>query len=276
MDGVLFTGGAPAGLAIHRALAGQPEKILALELGGNNPLIAWDVANVQAAARIVVLSAFVSAGQRCTCARRLIVPADERGKAILNAVLDAIARLRVGSPDAQPQPFMGPLISPAAASEVLAQQAALIARGAQALIACAAAETLGPAYLTPGLIDVTNAAGRPDAEIFGPLLQVICVADFETALREANATRFGLAAGLISDSPALFERFSDEIRAGVVNWNRQTTGASGAAPFGGVGLSGNHRPAGFYAADYCAWPMANLIAEGPLAAADAAPGLDDE
>jgi succinylglutamic semialdehyde dehydrogenase len=93
---------------------------------------------------------------------------------------------------------------------------------------------------------------------------VIRVADFDAAIEEANATKFGLAAGLISDDPALFERFATDVRAGVLNWNRQTTGASGAAPFGGVGKSGNHRAAGFYAADYSAWPMASLIAPGAV------------
>jgi succinylglutamic semialdehyde dehydrogenase len=107
------------------------------------------------------------------------------------------------------------------------------------------------------LIDVTGIASRKDEEVFGPLLQVIRVADFDAALEEANNTKFGLAAGLISDSAELFATFEAEVRAGVLNWNRQTTGASGSAPFGGVGQSGNHRPAGYYAADYAAWPMAS-------------------
>ncbi|MDP3494637.1 MAG: aldehyde dehydrogenase family protein, partial [Hyphomonadaceae bacterium] len=121
---------------------------------------------------------------------------------------------------------------------------------------------VGAAFLSPGLIDVTAINGRKDEEVFGPLLQVIRVADFDAALDEANNTKFGLAAGLISDDPDLFARFESDVRAGVLNWNRQTTGASGAAPFGGVGQSGNHRPAGYYAADYSAWPMASLIAAG--------------
>jgi succinylglutamic semialdehyde dehydrogenase len=123
---------------------------------------------------------------------------------------------------------------------------------------------LGPAFVSPGVIDVTGVNARKDEEVFGPLLQVIRVADFDAALDEANNTRFGLAAGLISDEADLFARFETEVRAGVLNWNRQTTGASGAAPFGGVGQSGNHRPAGYYAADYSAWPMASLIAPGAV------------
>ena len=117
-------------------------------------------------------------------------------------------------------------------------------------------------FLTPGLIDVTGLS-VPDVEHFGPLLQVIRVPDWKTAMRTANATRFGLAAGLLSDDEALYRRFWSEARAGIVNWNRPTTGASATAPFGGPGLSGNHRPSAYYAADYCAFPVASLEADRP-------------
>lgn len=261
--GVLFTGGVPAGRAIHAALGGKPEKILALELGGNSPLIVWDAGDLAAAARLIAKSAYITSGQRCTCSRRLIVPSGSEGDEILAALAALIDRIVVGPPDADPQPFMGALISPRAADAVLAAQDALVEGGG---VAMRRVERLsaGPAFLSPGLIDVTAVAGRRDEEVFGPMLQVIRAADFDAAIDEANNTRFGLAAGLISDDGELWDRFSQEIRAGVVNWNRQTTGASGAAPFGGVGMSGNHRPAGYYAADYSAWPMASLVAAGAV------------
>jgi succinylglutamic semialdehyde dehydrogenase len=115
--------------------------------------------------------------------------------------------------------------------------------------------------LSPGLMDVTAITDRPDVELFGPLLQLIRVPDFSAAIVEANRTAYGLAAGLLSDRRELYERFVREIRAGVVNWNRPTTGASGKLPFGGVGLSGNHRPSGYFAVDYCAYPVASLESE---------------
>ena len=272
VDGILFTGGVPAGRAIHRALAGRPEKIVALELGGNNPLVVWDASDLDAAARIIIKSAYITSGQRCTCARRLIVRSGAHGDAAIAALTHAIDRIVVGQPDAVSQPFIGPLISEKAADAVIAAQAEWLGAGGIAL-----RETrrlsLGPAFLSPGLIDVTAINNRKDEEIFGPLLQVIRVPDFDAALEEANRTKFGLAAGLISDDEQLFERFEAEVRAGVLNWNRQTTGASGAAPFGGVGQSGNHRPAGYYAADYSAWPMASLIAPGPVKDDEAITGL---
>lgn len=263
VDGILFTGGVPAGRAIHRALGGKPEKIVALELGGNNPLVVWDAADLDAAARLVVKSAYITSGQRCTCSRRLIVKSGPDGDRVLEAVAKLTDRLIVGLPNGQPQPFMGPVISVRAADAILASQAEWLRAGGMVLREAKRLD-IGPAFVSPGLIDVTAVNARKDEEVFGPLLQVIRVADFDAALDEANNTRFGLAAGLISDDASLFERFESEVRAGVLNWNRQTTGASGAAPFGGVGQSGNHRPAGYYAADYSAWPMASLVAAGAV------------
>jgi succinylglutamic semialdehyde dehydrogenase len=263
VDGVLFTGGVPAGRAIHRALGGRPEKIVALELGGNNPLVVWDVADREAAARLIVKSAYITSGQRCTCSRRLIVKSGTDGDRVLDAVVQLLDRLVVGMPDEEPQPFMGPVVSARAADAILKSQAEWLRAGGVALRESKLLN-IGPAFVSPGLIDVTAINARKDEEVFGPLLQVIRVPDFEAALEEANNTRFGLAAGLISDDAKLFARFEAEVRAGVLNWNRQTTGASGAAPFGGVGQSGNHRPAGYYAADYSAWPMASLVAAGAV------------
>ncbi|MEM1381275.1 MAG: succinylglutamate-semialdehyde dehydrogenase [Pseudomonadota bacterium] len=271
VNGVLFTGGVPAGRAIHQALAGRPDVILALELGGNNPIVAWDVAALDDAAQIIIRSAYITTGQRCTCARRLIVQDGPAGERIVDAVRAMIPQLTIGQPDADPAPFMGPLISEDSASRALLEQEKLIAAGAKPLVKMERADA-GLAFVTPGLLDVTGMENDPDEEVFAPLLKVIRVATFDEALAAANATRFGLAASLLSDNAALWSRFDAEIRAGIVNWNRQTTGASGALPFGGPGLSGNHRPAGSYAADFCAWPMASMLAEGPLSDDQGIPG----
>jgi succinylglutamic semialdehyde dehydrogenase len=131
----------------------------------------------------------------------------------------------------------------------------------------------GAALLTPGIIDVTAVAERQDEEFFGPLLQVIRYADFDAAIAEANATEFGLAAGLLSDSKARYEQFWLESRAGIVNWNKQLTGAASTAPFGGVGASGNHRASAYYAADYCAYPVASLETESVSLPATLSPGV---
>ncbi|GGN61788.1 N-succinylglutamate 5-semialdehyde dehydrogenase [Novosphingobium indicum] len=258
IDGLLFTGSAKAGAHFRHMFADRPDVILALELGGNNPLVAWD-GDVEEAASVVVQSAFVTTGQRCSCARRLIVPDNEFGTALAEAV-DALAgKLAIGAWDETPEPYMGPLISDAAAAGAKAQVEALIGHGAKVIRPFTGIEGRSDAFVTPAILDVTG-VGVPDEEIFAPVLQVRRVGDFDAALAAANHTRFGLSAGLISADDALWERFIHECRAGVVNRNRPTTGAAGSMPFGGLGDSGNHRPSAYYAADYCAYPVASFEA----------------
>ena len=259
IDGLLFTGSARTGLALNRQFAGHPEKILALEMGGNNPIVAWDAPDVDAAATIVVQSAFLSAGQRCTATRRLIVE-DGKGEALVAAVLALAGRAIVDHPHADPAPFMGPVIDNEAADGLTESFLALLMRGGRVLRHLERPDPERP-FLLPAVIDVTDVSDRPDLELFGPVLQIVRVPDFDAAIREANATRYGLAASLLSQTPQLYDRFWAGVRAGVINWNRPTNGAPSNAPFGGVGWSGNHRPSAFYAADYCAYPVVSNEAE---------------
>lgn len=273
LDGLFFTGSARTGLWLAEKFARTPEKILALELGGNNPLVVWPPGNVRAAALLTVQSAFLTAGQRCTCARRLVVPTGPAGDEFMACLLALVRTLRTGAYTDRPEPFMGPVISAAAADRVLGAQRALLDRGATALIEARSLRP-GTGLVSPGLVDVTAVTPREDEEIFGPLLQVIRVPDFAAAITEANATRYGLAAGLIAEDPTLYDRFRHEVRAGLINWNQQLTGASGAAPFGGVGRSGNHRPSAFFAADYCAYPVASIEVPELKLPASLPPGLE--
>ncbi|MDP1736552.1 MAG: succinylglutamate-semialdehyde dehydrogenase [Caulobacter sp.] len=260
IDGLLFTGSAAAGSHFRRVFADRPDVILALELGGNNPLVVWDVTDPEAAAALVIQSAFITTGQRCSCARRLIVPEGHEGEAVVEAVAALSDRLVAGAWNSDPEPFMGPLISARAGR--MAREAAGLFEGT-VIRAARAIDGLSEAFITPGIIDVSHHE-TPDEEIFAPVLQVRRAATFDGALALANATRYGLSAGLISDDPARWERFLQRIRAGVVNWNRPTTGAAGSAPFGGLGASGNHRPSAYYAADYCAYPVASFEADAVL------------
>jgi succinylglutamic semialdehyde dehydrogenase len=253
IDGLLFTGSARAGAALHKQFADTPQKMLALELGGNNPLVVWHAKDISAAATIAVQSAYLTAGQRCTAARRLVVEDGKEGP-LLDAIGALVDQIIVDHPFADPQPFMGPVIDNAAADHVQEQWLELMMKGGKPLRRLDRPFEERP-YLTPALIDVTDVRDRPDEEIFGPVLQVIRVKDFDAALDEANNTRFGLAASLIGGTPELYDKFWANVRAGVINWNKPTNGAPSSAPFGGVGISGNHRPSAFYAADYCAYPV---------------------
>ncbi|MGH8481306.1 MAG: succinylglutamate-semialdehyde dehydrogenase, partial [Nevskiaceae bacterium] len=272
LDGLFFTGSPRVGQLLHRQFAEHPGKILALEMGGNNPLVVGTVADTRAAVHEIVQSAFLSSGQRCTCARRLFVPRGGAGDALVEALATATGRIRVGAWNDEPAPFMGPLISPAAAEALLAAQRRLGDLGGRVVVAARQFER-GAAFVSPGLIDVSGVAELPDEEYFGPLLSLVRTDSLEDAIRRANATRYGLSAGLLSDRREDWELFFRRIRAGVVNWNRQTTGASSAAPFGGVGASGNHRPSAFYAADYCAYPVASVEVPKLLLPDKLSPGL---
>lgn len=263
IDGVLFTGSAQAGIAINKKLAGNPGKILALEMGGNNPIVLWDTPKLADAAVLVIQSAFTTAGQRCTAARRLIVKSS-----LYDAAIEEVKRLAdriiTGAPFDDPQPFMGPVIDNQSADQLTDSFMYFLSHGGKPIKHMRRPDENLP-FLHPGIIDVTGIEKRPDVELFGPLLQVIRVEDFDEAIAEANNTRFGLSASLLGGRPEDYNRFWANIRAGIVNWNRPTNGASSAAPFGGIGLSGNHRPAAFYAADYCAYPVASTEIEQPRA-----------
>jgi succinylglutamic semialdehyde dehydrogenase len=272
LDGVLFTGSCQTGVALHKQFGGQPGKMLALEMGGNNPLVVWDVVDVDAAVHHAVMSAFISAGQRCTCARRLIVQDTPAGAAFVKRLVEVAATLTVGPSNADPQPFMGPVVSNAVAAMLVQAQADMVAKGGVTLLQMRQPDA-NAGFVTAGIVDVTAAKGIPDEEWFGPLLQVIRVADFDTAIKVANATEFGLAAALLSNDEALWKRFSEQARAGIVNWNRPTTGAASSAPFGGIGKSGNHRPSAYYAADYCAYPVASIETSELAMPAKLSPGL---
>ncbi len=263
VDGVLFTGSAQAGIAINRKLAANPGKIVALEMGGNNPIVVIDTPKVRDAAVLIIQSAFTTAGQRCTAARRLVV-VDSMYDTLMAELLPMAKKLIVGEPFADPQPFMGPVIDNESAERLMESFLTLLTAGGKALLPMRRTDPDKP-FLTPGIIDTTDIPDRPDVELFGPVLQVIRVPDFDAGIAEANNTRFGLSASLIGGSPDDYGRFWANIRAGIINWNRPTNGASSSAPFGGIGLSGNHRPAAYYAADYCAYPVASTEMDQPRA-----------
>ena len=257
INGLLFTGSEHTGRMFHRYFAGRPEVILALEMGGNNPLIIWEPTDVEAATDIAIQSAYLTTGQRCSCARRLILPKGRFGDQVVESIAERARHLAVG-PWNDDTAFMGPLVSAHAAAQAVTFQNKLIAEGARAILPLEQKdENLG--FVSPGLIDMSGAAPM-DEEMFGPLLQVYRAGDLDQAIALANATRFGLAGGLVCDDLPTWELVKSRLRAGILNLNKPTVGASGQMPFGGPGASGNFRPGAYYAADYCAWPQASQVA----------------
>ena len=257
IQGVYFTGSYHTGVSINKQLSHRPDVILALEMGGNNPLVIDKLKDLDAAVYNALLSTFITAGQRCTCARRMMIPDTNEGDQFLSLFLKAATSLKVGSFANQPQPFMGPVISHKHALSHLDAQEKLLQMGGVSLLSMRLlAENTG--LLSPGVMDMSAVKNAPDEEIFAPFVQIYRSHDFEHALKLANQTRYGLSAGLFSDNPNHYQQFYQTIRAGLINWNRPTTGADSSLPFGGVGRSGNNRPSAYFAADYCAYPIASV------------------
>ena len=262
VKGVFLTGGRGAGQAIHRQLAGRYDVLLALELGGNNPIVISPDVSVEAAGKTVSFSAFISAGQRCTCARRAFFIKGPNTDAQIDHLVRHAKALRVGLPGDEPVAQVGPLVSADAAKKLKEPYDRLIELGCKPLVGWEPNERRAN-LVHPVIVDASDLGDFArekvgEMEWFGPMLVLHRVDDFATALQRASDTTYGLAAALLGGTKEQFQEFVDGVGAGVVNWNRATTGAAGALPFGGMGHSGNHRPAGFFAIDFCGDPVASL------------------
>ena len=277
VDGILFTGSWPVGRAILEANLDRPGRMVALEMGGNNAALVMDDADPKQAAIECVRAAFVSAGQRCTCTRRLII---HRGiaSALISLIQKVTSELLIGDPlgigdgpERQPV-FMGPVIRDQTREAVLRAQTQILAAGGRSIVQATAMDhPSGGHYISPGIIEVDGfvdtgdivghkfTCAGDDSEVFGPLLRIALVDSFDEGLAQVNATRFGLAAAIFTQTTTLADRFLAEARAGCVNVNTGTAGASSKLPFGGLGVSGNHRPAAAFSLDYCAYPVASLV-----------------
>lgn len=284
VDGVLFTGSWPVGRKILEANLDTPGRIVALELGGNNAAVVMDDADLRQAAVECVRASFATTGQRCTCTRRIIVH-EKIADRFVSALINAALALDIGDPRRESPVFYGPLIRERARQEALSYYESLIGSGGESLVEPRAIDDIpgcqGGHFISPGAVRVerfvADDAGGPgrdsgcDIEVFGPIVRVCVVKNYEEAIEQANATRYGLAAAIFTTSKETGERFLLDARAGCVNINAGTAGASGKLPFGGLGWSGNHRPAGSSSVDYCAYPVASLVETSD--AAPLSPGM---
>ncbi len=263
VDGVLFTGSFPVGRRILEANLDTPGRLIALEMGGSNPAFVSENADLRRAAIECVRAAFATTGQRCTCTRRVLVDEKVADRFIPMFLKLASTLVIAGADDGVPA-FMGPLVTSDARDAVLRAQAALASRG-RLLLEASPLDRDG-FFLAPGAVEVDRFRLEDEGdEIFGPFVQFARVSGVEAAVAQANATRFGLAASIFTNDEAEWRSFREGSRAGCVNWNTGTAGASSKLPFGGTGRSGNHRPAGAFAVDACAYPVATMIDTADLA-----------
>ncbi|NUQ52383.1 MAG: aldehyde dehydrogenase family protein [Phycisphaerales bacterium] len=283
IDGILFTGSWPVGRRIMEANLDRPSRLVALEMGGNNAAVVMDDCDLRQGVVECVRCAFITTGQRCTCTRRVIVH-EAIAPRFIAALCKAASNLIVGDPGASHPVFMGPIISEQARAAVLEFQASLARAGGEVLVPSTPIETPTRGwYLSPGVVRVdcftpTEQAAHDagcDIEVFGPLVRIAVVKSLDEAIEQANATRYGLAAAIFTKNQDAAQRFLHECRAGCINVNTGTAGASSKLPFGGLGLSGNHRPAGAFSLDYCAYPVAAMTETGPDAPLPTGMMLDD-
>ncbi len=249
---VSFTGST----AVGRMIAGKCAQRLArvsLELGGKNPLLVCDDADLDNAVRWVLASAFSNAGQRCASASRIIIfdAVYDRFRAML---LEATARLTVGPTD---DDYYGPVINARQLENMLAAIARAEAQGARVLTG--GQRLTGPAhargfYLAPTLIEGADPGAEiSQKELFGPIACLYRAAGFEQALALANASDYGLTACIHTRNFSRATEFTRRVEAGVAVVNAGTFGSEPHMPFGGVKQSGNgSREPGTEALDvYC-------------------------
>jgi succinylglutamic semialdehyde dehydrogenase len=272
VDGILFTGSHATGRALTLATIDAPHKILALELGGSNPMIVCADADLDLAVSEAALSIAATTGQRCTAVRRIFVerPMREQFQEKLAAVL---AGLRVGAP-LDEGVFMGPLASLDAHARLERMRGLAAAAGGERVLVVDTGRP--PPYTGAGLVRFESTAQLHPyqrEEIFGPEAALYPVDDLDEAIAAANDSDYGLAASVITRDRARYEHCIGRIGTGVLNWNKGTIGASGRLPFGGSGKSGNDRPAGVTATLYCTAPQAHLESEAGFDPSALPPGM---
>lgn len=260
LDGVAFTGSYETGLRIKRATLEHHWKLLALEMGGKNTSIVLEDADLEQTVNEILYAAYMTTGQRCSATSRVVVR---------NEILDefcrhfvaASERVTMGDP-LDEECFMGPLVDEKAYEKFLAAQDETEDGNLECLLRGGKArEDLDGYYVKPAVWKVGEfdpVGAHQSTEIFGPDVVIYGVDnDLEAALI-ANGTDFGLAMSIFTADEERFESLTRPLKAGIVNMNRSTCGASSRLPFGGVKKSGNHRPSAVTAGLYVTYPQAQL------------------
>jgi acyl-CoA reductase-like NAD-dependent aldehyde dehydrogenase len=239
VDAVTFTGSTAVGEAIHRAVPAS--RRTQLEMGGKNPVVVLEDADLDRAAGLIAKGAFGLSGQACTGTSRVIVHADVHD-GLLDRLAAKAAALRVG-PGLTPGVDMGPQATERQTETVLGYVRRALDDGARLVVGGPQDETQDLAteelrhghFLRPTIFtDVDARSELATEEVFGPVLAVLKAGDLDEALRLADATRFGLSAGIVTADVGRALAFARRVTAGLVKVNQPTTGQAMNAPFGGL------------------------------------------
>ncbi len=271
LRGLAFTGSWTVGRRILEGALDRPELLVALEMGGKNVCVVLDDCAIRQAVHEVAVGAWLSAGQRCTGTERVLVHRKIADRFIA-ALADVARGLKFGNPE-DTSVFAGPLATHGAVTKL--EQAIETARKAGAEAIVAGEKLPGGFYRTASIHKlpdgVHHVPGYTDLEVFGPDLCVEIIDSDDEAISVIEASRYGFANAVFTASSARFEEFAARTRSGILNRNRSTNLASPKLPFGGVGRSGNYRPAGAWAHRNLTVPVAVL--ENPLGAVTPHPHL---
>ena len=259
VEGVLFTGSYEVGLKIKQDTLNHYWKILALEMGGKNATVVWDDADIDKAIYETLVGAYMSTGQRCSGTSRVILH-DKIADQFTDRFYKAAKKLTIGH--WSKNPFMGPLINGASVEKYIRFQEMANRENCESIMRGKALELdYKGHYVTPSIHLVKSFDANSlyqKTEIFGPNVAIYRSSDFDKTIEMVNSTGYGLVMALFTKDKELYNTALLNARVGVLNWNRTTNGASSKMPFGGMGKSGNDRPSGHFAIQYCTVPVSSL------------------
>jgi aldehyde dehydrogenase (NAD+) len=238
VQGISFTGSTNVGRRVYEAAARRLARVQ-LELGGKNPAVVVDCEDLEQAAREIVAAAFLCSGQRCTALSRVIVT-DQQADPLIQRILVHVRAIKVGS-GLEPDTTMGPLVSEGQLRTVERYVREGVASGCKVLTGgdplTDHPERDGYFYAPTVIDEVRVDSPLAREEIFGPVLPILRVRDFDEAVAVANDTPYGLAASLFTSRGAHAEEFARRVRAGMIHINHGTA-SQPHVPFGGVKESG--------------------------------------
>ncbi|MDE0119508.1 MAG: aldehyde dehydrogenase family protein [Bdellovibrionales bacterium] len=256
LDGVLFTGSYGVGKNIQKQMEDQAQKILALEMGGKNSSLVWKDADVKTAVYEVLKGAYLTSGQRCSACSRLILHKEIKEE-FLSCFIPLSKKLSIGH--WRDNPFMGPVIDEKATESFEAVKKEVEEEQATWLMLGERLSHLNGYYVSPSLVEprkYLSPSFYQNEELFLPFLVLYVVEEEEEAISLINQSAYGLCLSVFSQEEAFAKRVFQKSRIGVFHWNLGTNGASSRLPFGGLGKSGNDRPAGLFSVYTCTTPVA--------------------
>ena len=264
VDGILFTGSYEVGLKIKQETLNHYWKILALEMGGKNTTIVWDDADMDKAVYETIVGAYMSAGQRCSGTSKVILH-DKIADQFTERFYNTAKKLTINH--WSKNPFMGSLINAQAVEKYVRFQEMANRENCESVMRGKSLDLEYKGYYVTPSIHLVKAFDPKSiyqkTEIFGPNVAIYRSSDFEHALENVNSSGYGLCMALFTKNRDLYNEALLKARVGLLNLNRTTNGASSRLPFGGMGKSGNDRPSGHFAVQYCTVPLASL--EDPTA-----------